>query len=1106
MRGACLLCAALSPVPAHAEAETNGERALIRFPTSCGDRIVFAARGQLWSVTGADHVAHRLTSGPGSVQMARCSPDGKWVAFTHVIGGSRDVYVVKASGGIPRRLTYRPDFNEWVVAWSADSQSVIFLSAHEDWSGRKLRPYSVPRGGGLPVPLPIDRSGHLSFSQDRKRMIYTRSFTDGAAWKRYQGGQAPDLFLHDFRTHADERLTDWKGTDAAPMWTGNTVYFLSDRDQHRRANIWALDLSSRKTRQVTFFDDYDVDAPSLNNGRITFSKGGSLWQLDLRSERLAMVPVTVPDDRARTGPRVTVVAAQLREYDTDYDVNYSISPDGRVAALAARGEIFTLPLGTGGATNLTGTTGAEEDHPSISPDGRFVAYTTDRSGEVQLVLRPASGGAEQPLTRFKSGFLYKPVWSPDGRWIAIHDAAHRLWLVPTHGGEARQVAYNRHHYMHETDEHDAVFSPDGRWLAYSLSRSNRLRELHLYDTGTGLDTVVSSPMESDYRPAFSGDGRFILFVSDRNDIPIYADRETNAVTVKSGGIYVASLAKGDVPPLAPRAEGQTGARSSATARVPGDVDLAGLMSRVVPLPVEPAKITDLQVRGDRVFYMSAPPPVMGGTLPGAASAVHRLDLNDASDTILVRDPSSFVVSADGSRIVFVRNGRWASVAAEGGNETPLPVAELSTTIVPRDEWREMFFTAWRLERDLYVDADMHGIDWQGVRDHYARLLPLIGSRSDLTWLINQMIGELSGSHLRSGGGDDGSGAKPSESVLLGADYALDQKSGRYRFARIYRGDSSRPDYRAPLGSPGVDVDVGDYLLAVNGVPLRAPQSPDEALIGAAGTVELTIASHQNGPARKVRVLPVSNDESLREVDHLAEKRALVSRLSGGRVAYIGLNDMGRLGMRQFVRQFYPQLGAEALLVDVRGNPGGNIDEILLERLRRTLSGMQTGRDRVPQTQPDQVVVGPKAMLIDSDSASDGEVFPLHFRAYGLGELIGSRTWGGIRGIRTDWTLLDGGTVTASEISFYDTEGQWSVENHGVEPDVPVETTPADVLADRDRPLEIAVERLTRKIGPVPKTLVPPPTGGSYPTFGVVPPTYLPAQTSGTSTSKVPDQP
>lgn len=1080
-------------------ASTDSSTALIRFPNSCGNQIVFSARDQIWTVPSAGGLAKALTSGVGVRTSPHCSPDQKWIAYLQNVANARDVYVIPRAGGVPKRLTFRPDATNIVTTWTPDSKDIVFLSRQEDWANWHTTAFLVPVEGGWPVPLPLDKSGDLSFAPDGRHVAYTRFFTDFQAWKRYDGGEAPKIFTFDLQTHKEEKITHWKGTDTAPMWFGDTLYFLSDRDHNRRANIWALNMRTHRTREITHFEDYDIDMPSLGNGGITFSQGANLWSIDLPSEHLRKVPVTVPDDGSRTAPRIVSVERQLRDWDTDYDVDYGLSPNGDTALLAARGDLFSYADRGGAPANLTATSNAEEDHPAVSADGHSVAYTTDKTGEQQLAIRPLAGGPERIVTHFTAGALYMPVWSPDGHWIAIHDSAHKLWLVKVENGDAHLVAYNRDHYMHETDEHDAIFSPDSRWLAFSTSRSTRLRALHLYDVSKGKDTVVSSPMESDYRPAFSGDGRSLYFISDRHHLAIYADRETNAVTVKSGGVYVAALSASDLPPFASQNNGRLGSSSvqpNGAMQQVQSVDLAGLMSRAVSVPVEPARIVALKARGSRIFYETEPPPLIQGQLPGEESSLHVLDSKDGNDQVVVRDLSSFALSEDGFHLTFVRQGGWFSsdISGKKPEETKLNVQALKANVDPVREWREIFENSWRLERDLYVNADMNKVNWLGVHEQYVRLLPHVATRSDLNWLIGQMIGELAGSHLRAGGGDDGTSSPPQRPVLLGADYFLEPSTQRYRFAKIFHGDNTRPDYRSPLTWPGVNVHEGDYLLAVNGRELRAPETPDSLLIETSGTVTLTLSSTTNGPRHDVRTLPVGTEEGLRELAHIEEERQLVAKLSRGRIAYIGMTDMIAHGMDEFVQQFYPQLGAEALIVDDRSNPGGNIDEMILERLRRTISSMQTGRDRVPQTQPDDVLFGPKAMLIDGFSCSDGEVFPLHFREYGLGPLIGSRTWGGVRGLRTNWTLLDGGWIVASEITFYDTRGRWVVENHGLDPDIAVDETPTDVLEGRDMPLETAVRLLLSKLGPVRHHLPEPPSSSlsDYPTSGNVPPAYLPA--------------
>jgi len=1107
---------------AHADPGASGQP-LTRYPNTNGVEIVFSARGHIWSVANAGGVARRLTDGTGYEVAPRFSPDGRWIAFTGNRGGVQDVYVMLAAGGPARRLTTlsgaalsngvkRPSSEGLVIAWTPDSDAIVFLSRRLAWNG-VYRPFAVPVGGGMATPLPVDRSGYLSFGPDGRSFAFTRTFTEFRTWKRYTGGLAEDVEIYDPETRQLHRITDWKGQDGTPMWVGRRIYFVSDRDANRRANIWVYDLDTSQTRQVTRFADYDVDLPSYGAGQISFQQGGRLWTLDIPSEHLSAVAVTVPDDGERTRPRTVAVQSLIREQDTGYGTDYSLSPHGDAVAFSARGDIFIAPTHDGDPRDLTATSGADEDHPAFSPDGRTIAYTTDASGEHQLAVRPLTGGPERQLTHFTSGFLYMPVWSPDGRWIAIPDGAHRLWLVAVDGASApRLVGVDRNHFMHESDQQDAAFSSDGRWLAYSVARPTRMRELHIYEIATGQDTTLSAEDESDYRPAFSPDGKYLYFVSDRHEISVQSDRETNAVQVKSQGIYVAALAAGTPPRFQPNAgtpprnpdQTRRDARTLPSAPDPAApsgspppvrVDLAGLMRRAVPAPVEPSKIVSLEVRADAVFYATQPPDTLAGSLPGEMAALHRLDPATGREAIVVEGMDSYALSADGRRVLYKSGEAWftADAAEPHAPASNLPIDGLRARIDPPQEWREMFENAWRLERDLFVNPDMNGNDWRAVHDAYARLLPAVASRDDLTYLIGELIGEMSSSHTYVGGGDDGQAEASANLRFLGADYALDPRSGRYSFARIYTGDNTRGAYRSPLGWPGVDVHEGDYLIAVDGHPLAAPNTPDALLAGNGATVVLTLAATPGGPTRTIVVTPVKTETALRRLDWERREQAMADRLSGGRVGYVHLADMQDLGMQEFVRQFYPQLGKEALVIDDRWNGGGNTDQIVLERLRRVLSSMQTLRDRAPQSQPDEVQVGPKAMLINHFAGSDGDVLPYHFRQYGLGPLVGTRPWGGVRGIEWFWPLLDGGYVTIPQISFYDKDGRWILENHGVEPDVEVEDEPSEVLTGADVQLKSAVDLLMKKLPAVPEPPRLPPFGSDYPVAGDVPPAHVERQ-------------
>lgn len=1084
---------------------TTAHGALPRFPNSHGGTIVFVADGNIWQVPRLGGTAQRLTSDPGQDMFPRYSPDGKWIAFTSSYQGNEDVYVIPAAGGAARRLTFESDMYEktggrhgpanMVITWTPDSKNIVFLSRRMAWNVWISRLFTVPVGGGLPQALPLDSGGLLTYGPGGHSIAYNRIFRNFRTWKRYEGGLAQQVFTYDFDTKNLTQITDWKGTNTAPMWYGSKIYFLSDRDKNWRANIWVYDQDTRQTREITHFTDYDIDFPSLGDDAITFQQGGKLYVLDLQSEKLHALDLTVPDDGIRTQPRFANVTTYLRDVDMSGNTDYALAPNGKRALFSARGDIYSVPADDGSIRNLTHTPGADEDHPVWSPDGKLVAYTTDASGEQQIATRPAEGGAEKMLTHFSTGYFYGPVFSPDGKLLAFSDNAHRLWLVGTDGSAPRQVAQNPYGEIH-----DQSFSPDGRYLAYSLNRDAQQHALWLYDITANHAVQISEGHNDDQVPVFSPDGKYLYFLSGRHENPVLSDTEFQFITLKSTGIYAMPLARDGASPFAPRsdeAEVDTRKKDDDTSWKPGaskpvHIDIDGLMSRAVVVPVPAGNIVSLDLRGGRIFYQTQPIQQIEGDLPGEKAALHVYDVAKRKDAVVAEGLDSYSLSADGQKVLIKREKTYTIIdaAPDGGKDKkPLDLAGLRARIDPITEWSELFDNGWRLERDFFYSTAMNGVDWNAVHEAYRKLLPLAGSREDLNYLIGQMIGELSNSHTYVGGGDDGDLTEPVPTPALGADFAIDPASGTYKFATIYPGDNTRLAYRSPLTEPGIDVKPGDYLLAIDGVELRAPQTPYSLLAGITPDepVTLTVADNPGGKRRELLIKPLKNDLSLREQAWIDHNRDTVDRLSGGRVAYVYLSNMEQLGMQQFIRQFYGQLDKQALIVDDRWNGGGFIDQMVLERLRRVLAGLDVNRERTPNPIPNQVLAGPRICLINHYSASDGDIFPYFFRQYGLGKLLGTRTWGGVRGIRGEWKMMDGGFVTIPEESVYDLDSQWVMENQGVDPDIELEDLPGDLQAGHDKQLETAVGLLVKDLDDKPPgPPKPPPLLPAYPPNGNVP--------------------
>ena len=1085
-----LLALLLAGDPAAAAEEAS----LMRFPTLHGDKIVFEAHGSLWSVDRTGGSAVRLTSEPGFEMMPRFSPDGKWIAFTGQYAGNRDVYVIPSAGGEARRLTFHSDSiadaplragpDNMVVTWTPDSSGILFLSRRDGWTARFGRLFTVPVAGGPAEALPLDRAGLASFSPDGKQIAYNRIFRNFRTWKRYEGGLGQDIFTYDLTSKALTRVTDWPGTETSPMWWDTTIYFLSDHDAAKRENIWAFDTGTKAFRQITHFTDYDADFPSLGDTGLTFQQGGRLYVLDLPSEELHPLDIRVPDDGMHTRPRTIDAKDFIRPRDAAGQVDFDLAPNGKRVFLTARGDIFSLPVEHGNTRNLTETSTAEEEHPAWSPDGLTLAYTTDIGGEQQIAIRPAQGGAEKILTHFTAGYFYQPVWAPGGDRLAFSDAALRLWTVDLAGGEPKQIAQDGFNEIH-----DYSWSPDGRWLAYSLNDPNRISSIWLYSIDSGKATRVSASRDNDWMPRFDPEGKYLYFLSGRHENTVFNDRETNIAVVKSAGIYVATLTADAASPLAPRSdEGAVEPPKAGADAKPGDkdgkdkdawkpgaiapikIDLAGLAERAAPLPVTAAEIAGLDVRKDKVFYLTEPPGQIGSRLPGEKAIYHLFDTKERKDGVVLEDLDHYRLSADGEKLLYVKDKDWYVVDADTKPKTDkkkLGLDHMHVLIDPRQEWREMFLEAWRLERDLFYSPKLNGVDWAGVRASYEKLLPLLGSREDLNYLLGELLGELGNSHTYVGDGDEDDPTPKVPTGLLGADLGFDKKSGHFVFAKIFRGDNTRPEFRAPLAQPGLAVKEGDFLLAVDGHAAQPGIDPFSLLVGKTeGTVRLSVGD-ASGKPHDIEVEPVKQELSLRQLDWIEHNRATVDKLSGGRAGYLYLSDMGALGMQQFVRQYYNQLDKQALVVDERYNGGGFIDQILLERLRRVLIGMTTNRERTPQTIPDAIISGPKVCLIDHYSGSDGDIFPFFFRKYGLGKLVGTRTWGGVRGIRGEWRLLDGGYVTIPEDSLYGLDSQWVMENGGVTPDIEVEDLPADLLAGRDAQLEAGVSYLLDELAKTP---------------------------------------
>ncbi|HYW34631.1 MAG TPA: S41 family peptidase [Balneolaceae bacterium] len=1069
----------------------NGEHLLCRFPTLHNNTIVFEAAGNLWKVDRSGGTAQLLTSDKGYDMMPRFSPDGSTIAFTGNYDGNKDVYEIPADGGHAKRLTYHSDVvehaptrwgpNNMVVTWTPDSQHVVFLSRRKTFNSWFSQLFTVKNSGGLPQQMPLPKGGTLTYSPDGNKIAYNRIFRNFRTWKRYYGGLAQDIWIYDLKTHQSKRITHWKGTDTFPMWYKNTIYFASDRGPNHRLNLWAYNLSTKKFRQVTHFENFDIDWPSLGNNGIVFQEGGSLYVLDLPSEKLHKINVRVPTDGTRTRPRWVKAQKQIRSFD--------IAPNGKRALFGARGDLFTVPSKHGPTRNLTQTSDAQEQYPAWSPNGKWIAYLTDSSGSNEIAIRPSDGSGKQKLiTHTKQGFYMSPRWSPDSKKLAFSDNNNALWIASVNGGKPVKVDHDR-----KNNITDYSWSPGGEWLAYSKTNASGISQIYLYNVGKKKATKVSTGLYSDREPVFSPNGKYLYFISKRHANPTFSETEFNIATLKMDGIYVATLQKKTPSPFAPQSDSgvpqpkKKSKQQSASKNKPVKIDLEGLMNRVVPLHIQPGDYSNLQATGDKIFYQTRPLEKIEGPLDNSGSfSIKTYNIKKKHGQTLVNNARGYALSADGSTLLYRQHGNYMLMPTTATSKAAhkLDLSGMKTRINPVAEWTEMYNQSWRLFRDFFYNTDMNGVNWDAIHKRYSKFLPLLGSREDLNYLIGQIIAELSGSHTYVWGGDTAYHLKNNDTGVLGADFGIDKKANRYYFKKIYKGDNSREDYHSPLTEPGINISEGDYLLAINGHQLTTSTNPYKLLVNTVGKqTALTVADNASGSnKRTVTVVPIKNSLKLRLHSWIKHNREYVNKKSNGKIGYIYLSNMESKGMKQFIHQFYPQLDKQGVIIDDRYNQGGFIHPIILERLRRKLVAMSTDREKAMITQPTTVLHGYKAVLINHYSASDGDIFPYYFRKYNLGPLIGTRTWGGVRGYNRVWSLLDGGDLVVSQNSIYNTKGQWVLENHGVTPDIRVDDKPGQVYRGEDKQLDTAIDTIMKKIKQHPMNLPKPPKNTpAYPT-------------------------
>lgn len=1071
MKKLLLLVAMILPFIASAQIDAH----MFKYPDVSQTQITFSYGGDVWIVEKTGGVAHKISSPQGTEIMPRFSPDGKTIAFTGNYDGNNDIYTVSNDGGIPTRLTWH-GYTDKVIDWHPNGTQILFASTRKSGKARFSQFYLIDADGGLPTKLPMAHAEYGSLSADGKMIAFTDKSRLSRTWKRYRGGTAPDIWLMNLETLEAEKVAQNDANDELPMIHGDEIYFSSDRGEHMRHNLWSYNMKTKATKQLTFFENDDIQFPAIGTDDIVFEAGGQLYLYSITTGELLEVNVQVYND---------FIALQPKTVNLKNDkANVSISHDGNRVVVEARGEMFSVPVKDGSTINLSQTSGVAERTPAWSPNGKYVAYWSDASGEYQLELRDMESGDVKILTDFDSGFRYQLYWSPDSKKIAFisHDKSIQILMVETKELIKVDDLLFANHYV--LDNFKAEWDKNSQWLAYSKDTERQTSKIVVFDLEKRMSRALTSGFYSDSNPTFSADGKYIFFLTNRHFSPSYSDYDNSFIYDKSTMFGVATLqadetsllkAKNDVVELVKEEKkekadddksekkgkkkdkkNKSESEDKEKDEPKTEIDFDGFEERVELLPIKAGDYSQLSsVDGKLLFTKRAE----------KGSDLMYFDLEKLEEENVISGVWGYELSGNGKKILIRNRSGYSVINPSSGQKAKdmINFGEMQATVVPMEEWKQIFREAWRLERDYFYDKNMHGVDWQGVYDHYIKLIEMCSTRSDVNFVLGEVIGEMNASHTYKSGGDTPR-SKRLKVGYLGIDFEAD--GDHYKVAHIVDGADWDAEARSPLAQSGVDVKEGDYILAINGLSLDTSKEPFVALQGLAGkTVELLVNDKPNTKgARKVYVETMTDEYRLRNLEWINKKRERVDLATNGEVGYIYVPSTGIDGQNELVRQFMGQWDKEALIIDERFNNGGQIPDRFIELLNRKPLAKFAVRDGMDWQWPPVAHNGPKVMMINGWSGSGGDAFPYYFKKSGLGELVGTRTWGGLIGISGVPSLIDGGGITVPTFRMYDGEnGDWFPEGYGVVPDVEVDEDAGQLSKGIDPQLEKAIEVIQGKL-------------------------------------------
>jgi tricorn protease len=1055
----------------------NSGPLLLQSPTLSKTQIAFAYGGDIWIVSRAGGDAQRLVTGTGMLMRPHFSPDGSMLAYTGDYEGNLDVYVVPSSGGQPQRLTYHPG-PDGAVGWTPDGKSVLFVSHRLSYADSDQL-FTIPVDGVFPTPLPLSQAEDGAISSDGTHIAYVPYFQWEPNWKHYRGGQTTPIWIADLSDSSIVKVPRDGSNDHNPLWMGDKVYFLSDRNGP--VTLFEYDMRSQQVKQLIKNDGFDIKSASAGPGAIAYEQFGAIFLYDLHSGKSKRVNITVNGDMPQVRPRFDKVDKQIQ--------NSQISPTGARAVFEAHGEIFTVPAEKGDVRNITNSPAVADRDPSWSPDGKSIAYFSDESGEYALHISPQNGLG--PVTKIDLGkpptFFYAPTWSPDSKKITYFDKRLNLWYVDVEKKTPVHVDTD----LFDGPSFSTVWSPDSKWLAYTKQLDNRMHAIFVYSLETAKATQITDGMSDVQTPDFDKGGKYLYFTAS-TDIGLVAGGDMSAIDRPvSRSVYVVVLKKGVASPLAPESD-EENKKSEADAAKDGSGDKAAAdkpkesaeakdkdKDKDKAKPKEPPKVEiDFEKIGQRILAMPIPLKNYYGLFAGKEGEIFLLEgpptisfegppsltswkftLKTRKTDKLVEGISAFTPSFDGEKMLYKQGQAWFINPADKPPEAGkggLKTADMEVRVDPAAEWKQIYHEVWRIERDFFYDPHHHGLDLDQAEKTFAPYLASVASRGDLNYLFREMLSYMSVGHMFVGGGTEPEIPKVKVG-LLGADYKLE--NGRYRFTHVYDGENWNPKLQAPLTQPGVDVREGEYLLAVNGRELHDTDNIYSFFLETAGQqVVLKVGPNPNDTgSRQVTVVPVDNEENLRNLYWVESNRRKVDELTGGKVAYVYVPDTGPGGYTNFNRYFFAQVGKQAAIIDERFNHGGFLADFIVDYLRRPLLNKVMTREGKDQWEPAGAIYGPKVMIVNQFAGSGGDALPWYFRKLAIGPIVGEKTWGGLIGIGGYPPLLDNGYVMAPRWAIYGLKGEWEVENHGIKPDIEVTMDPKAVREGHDPQLEKAVE-------------------------------------------------